>query len=165
MRSRNEATDNKMQLVEVQREYRRDKKEYEKLQKEVNEKVEYVEELEEANSELDKQVKELKSHSTVSKKNAKNGKVTQTAMIANMKSTYDNLTQKNKFKHKTELCDLQLKYKELELVFANKDRQIARLTNENKELRKNNCSVNELKVASLKSEIQIRSMRDKSMVR
>ena len=165
VKSRNDATDNKKQLVEVEKECRREKKEVEKLKKELIEKFECIEELEDVNLEFKKEIKQLKSNSTSSKKNAKDGKVTQTAMIANMKSTYENLTSKNEFKHKTELCDLQFKYKELELEYKHKELQIARLTDENKELRKNNCSVNELKVASLKSEIQIRSMRDKSMVR
>ena len=68
VKSRNEATDNKKQLVEVQKECRREQKEVEKLKKELNEKFEYVKELQEVNSELKDQVKELKSHSTSSKK-------------------------------------------------------------------------------------------------
>ena len=82
-----------------------------------------------------------------------------------MKATYDHLTKKNDFKHKTQLCDLNGKFKELELMLENSREKISRLEEENSNLRKNHCNVRELKVASLKSEIQIQSMQDKSYIR
>ena len=75
------------------------------------------------------------------------------------------LKKKEQFEHKTELCDLNYKFKELQVLLDNKNDKIARLEDENKYLKKNNCSVTELKVASLKSEIQIQSMSDKSYIR
>ena len=86
-------------------------------------------------------------------------------MILNMKSIHENLQQKKEFQHKTVLADLQLKYKEIEIILAGKDDKIASLTEENKYLKKNSTKVNELKVASLRSEIQIRSMEEKNSIR
>ena len=82
-----------------------------------------------------------------------------------MKATYDHLKSKEQFEHETELCDLNYKFKELQVLLDNKNDKIARLEDENKYLKKNNCSVTELNVASLKSEIQIQSMSDKSYIR
>ena len=98
-------------------------------------------------------------------KNAKNGKPSNTAIIQNMKATYDHLTKKNEFEHKTQLCDLNLKFKELEVLLENSKEKIDSLEEENKNLKKNHCNVRELKVASLKSEIQIQSMQDKNFIR
>ena len=82
-----------------------------------------------------------------------------------MKATYDHLTKKNDFEHKTQLCDLNGKFKELQLMLENSSDKIVRLEEENRNLRKNHCFVRELKVASLKSKIQIQSMQDKSFIR
>ena len=83
-----------------------------------------------------------------------------------MKTTYNHLTKKNDFEHKTQLCDLNGKFKELEIMLENSREKIARLEEENiSNFRKNHCNVTELKVASLKSKIQIQSMQDKSYIR
>ena len=82
-----------------------------------------------------------------------------------MKATYDQLKGKVDFEHKTQLCDLNGKFKELELMLENSRDKIAQLEEKNNNLRKNHCSVRKLKVASLKSEIQIQSMHDKSFIR
>ena len=93
------------------------------------------------------------------KKNSNNEKQpSNTAIIQNMKAAYDHLAKKNDFEHKTQLCDLNGKVKELELMLENSRDKIARLEEENSNLRKNHCNVTELKVASLKSKIQIQSM-------
>ena len=94
-----------------------------------------------------------------------NGKPSNTAIIQNMKATYDHLTKKNEYEHKSQLCELNLKFKELQVMLENKSEKIARLEEENKNLKKNNSSVRELKVASLKQEIQIKSMQDKNFIR
>ena len=99
------------------------------------------------------------------KKNAKDDKVTNSAMILNMKSIHENLQQKKEYQHKTVLVDLHLKFKEMEIMLASKEDKITALTEETKYLKKNSSSVNELKVASLRSEIQIRSMQDKNTIR
>ena len=165
VRARNEATDNKKDLLELQKESRRNKKEMEKLYKELEKEQGTVEKLENKCDDLFYQIEEEKQKSQSTKKDGKEGKVSNTAIIANMKATFDNLQSKKEFQHKTHVCELQLKYKELEIEYKAKEQQIVWLEEENKDLKKNQCNVNELKVASLKSEIQICSMQDKSLVR
>ena len=48
-----------------------------------------------------------------------------------MKATYDHLTSKNKFQHKTQLCELNLKFKELQVLLENSNEKIVRLEEEN----------------------------------
>ena len=88
-----------------------------------------------------------------------------TAIIQNMKATYDNLKEKTQYQHKMELCELNLKFKELEVLLENSTEKISRLEDENKALKKNNCNVTQLKVASLKIEIQIQSLHEKNCIR
>ena len=165
VRACNEATDNKKDLLSVQKESRRDKKELEKLYKELEKEKSTVEKWENKYNNLLYWMEEEKEKNESTKKDGKQGKVSNSAIIANMKSTFDNLQAKKEYQHKTQVCDLQLKNKELQIDLNAKEQQIVRLEEEIKSLKKNECNVNELKVASLKSEIQIRSMRDKSLVR
>ena len=99
------------------------------------------------------------------KKKLDNGKPSNTAILQNMKATYDHLTKKNEYEHKSQLCELNLKFKELQVMLENKSKKIAWLEEENKILEKNHLSVRELKVASLKSKIQIQRMQDKNFIR
>ena len=94
-----------------------------------------------------------------------NNGVSNTAIIQNMKATYDNLKEKTQFQHKTQLCELQLKFKELEVLFENSNEKISRLEEENKDLKGNYRNVTQLKVASLKSELQIQSLQEKNCIR
>ena len=160
VRSRNEATDNKNELEDLQKQSRRDQKEINRLEGEVDRMEAQVSNLQDKLEKKQAEVKNLQSD----KKNSKNG-VSNTAIIQNMKATYDHLTSKNEFQHKTELCELNLKFKELQVMLENSNDKIARLEEENKNLKKNNCNVRELKVASLKSEIQIQSMQEKNCIR
>ena len=82
-----------------------------------------------------------------------------------MKATHSYLQQKKEYEHKSVLCELELKYSQMELQFNAKVEKIVTLENEIKELKKNSTAVKDLKIASLKSEIQIRAMEDKSLVR
>ena len=79
-----------------------------------------------------------------------------------MKATYDNLCSKKDFEHKSDLCELKLKFKETELKYKTIEDENKKLKDEIQNLKKTTTSINELKVASLKSEIQIRTMEDKS---
>ena len=53
-------------------------------------------------------------------KKSDNGKPSNTAIIQNMKATYDHLTKKNEYEHKSQLCDLNGKFKELQVMLDNK---------------------------------------------
>ena len=53
-----------------------------------------------------------------------------------MKATYDNLKEKTQYQHKMELCELNFKFKELEVLLENSTEKIARLKKENKALKK-----------------------------
>ena len=79
-----------------------------------------------------------------------------------MKATYDSLCSKKDFEHKSDLCELKLKFKETELKYKTIEDENKKLKDEIQNLKKTTTSINELKVASLKSEIQIRTMEDKS---
>ena len=99
-------------------------------------------------------------------KNGKKGeKVSDSERITNMRATFQNLQEKKEYEHKSVLCDLELKYSEMELQYNSKVEKIGKLEEELKDLKKNSTAVNDLKVASLKSEIQIRAMEDKVYVR
>ena len=78
-----------------------------------------------------------------------------------MKATYDNICSKKDFEHKSDLCELNLKFKETELKYKTLEDENKKLKDEVQNLKKTHTSINELKVASLKSEIQIRTMEDK----
>ena len=126
--------------------------------------------LEETNEKLEDRVEELQEQLFDAKnqlvaKKGKEKKVSDTERIANMKATYKNLTEQKEYEHKSLICDLQLKYSEMELKFNSKLDYIARLEEEVKTLKKNSANLNDLKVASLRSEIQIRPMEDKVLVR
>ena len=60
------------------------------------------------------------------------------------------------------MCELNLKFKETELKYKSIEDENKKLKDEIKNFEKTTTSINELKVASLKSEIQIRTMEDKS---
>ena len=158
VRSRNEATDNRNELEVLEKESRKDKKEISKLVKELDAKSVQVVNLQ---KKLEAKQNELDASGEKSKKDQPSN----TAIIANIKATYDHLKKKDQFEHATELCDLNYKFKELQVLLENKNDKIARLEEENKDLKKNYSSVTELKVASLKSEIQIQSMCDKSYIK
>ena len=158
VRSRNEATDNRNELEALEKDSRKDKKEISKLVKELDAKSVQVVNLQ---KKLEAKQNELDASGEKSKKDQPSN----TAIIANIKATYDHLKKKDQFEHKTELCDLNYKFKELQVLLENKNDKIARLEEENKDLKKNYSSVTELKVASLKSEIQIQSMCDKSYIK
>ena len=158
VRSRNEATDNRNELEALEKDSCKDKKEISKLVKELDAKSVQVVNLQ---KKLETKQNELDASGEKSKKDQPSN----TAIIANIKATYDHLKKKDQFEHKTELCDLNYKFKELQVLLENKNDKIARLEEENKDLKKNNSSVTELKVASLKSEIQIQSMCDKSYIK
>ena len=96
------------------------------------------------------------------KKTSKSSTDCTTKMLACMKTTYETMCTKKDFEYKSELCDLKLQFKETELKYNNLVQENARLNDEIVRLKKNTTQVNELKVASLKSEIQIKSMVDKS---
>ena len=158
VRSRNEATDNRNELEALEKDSRKDKKEISKLVKELDAKSVQVVNLQ---KKLESKQEELDAAGEKSKKDQPSN----TAIIANIKATYDHLKKKDQFEHKTELCDLNYKFKELQVLLENKNDKIARLEEENKDLKKNYSSVTELKVASLKSKIQIQSMCDKSYIK
>ena len=86
-------------------------------------------------------------------------------MLDSMKATYDNLCSKKEFEHKTTLCELELKFKETELKYGAKVDKNRRLKEEISDLKKTTTSINELKVASLKLEIQICTMEDKTYLK
>ena len=163
VRSRNEATDNKNLLEELQKESRRDQREINRLRKELDgaqkQVVNLQDKFEKAQFELQEERK---------KRNLKNGsseKVSNSERIANMRATYLNLTEKKEYEHKSSLLDLQLKYSDMELKYNAKEEKIKRLEQELKEAKKGEINYNELKVAFLKQEIQVSSMHEKNMVR
>ena len=82
-----------------------------------------------------------------------------------MRSTFNNLASKKEYEHKTVLCELQLKYDELALNLKAKEDLVGRLEEEIRTMKKDQSNFNTLKVASLKSELQISSMKEKNCVR
>ena len=94
--------------------------------------------------------------------NSKSSNAVTKKMLDSMKATYDNLSSQKDFEHKSALCDLDYKFKEIELKYVAKEEENKKLKDEIATLKKTTTSINELKVASLKSEIQIRTMEDKS---
>ena len=163
VRSRNEATDNKNLLEAFQKESRRDQREINKLKKELDGAQKLVlnlqDKIEKTQSDLQEERKKRNP------KNVSSEKVSNSERIANMRATYLNLTEKKEYEHKSELLDLQLKYTDMELKYNSKMEKIDRLEKELKEAKKGQVHYNELKVASLKQEIQVSSMREKNMVR
>ena len=61
-------------------------------------------------------------------------------MIANMRATFLNLQEKKDYEHKNVLCDLELKYSEMELQYNSKVEKIGRLEEDIKELKKIDAS-------------------------
>ena len=154
----------KKQITEFQKESLKDSKEIEKLCREVRVVKEKNEKLMEKVEDLGCELSDAKK--AYPKKNGKKGeKVSDSERIANMRATFQNLQEKKEYEHKSVLCDLELKYSEMELQYNSKVEKIGKLEEELKDLKKNSTAVNDLKVASLKSEIQIRAMEDKVYVR
>ena len=82
-----------------------------------------------------------------------------------MRATYNSLKTKQQYEHKTVLCELQFKYDELALHLNAVEEENHRLKEEVKYLKKDHTHIKELKVQSLKSEIQISTIRDKNIMK
>ena len=82
-----------------------------------------------------------------------------------MRATYQSLKEKKEYEHKIVLCEIQFKYDELALNLKSKEEEIVRLKDEVRFYKKDHTNIKDLKVATLKSEIQISSLRDKNEMR
>lgn len=160
VKARTDASNYKQEISDLQKEAVKDKKEIEKLYISLSKERDTIEELQE-------QVDDFKLAEKKEGKNdePKKAPVSDSERIQNMRATYQNLKQKADYEHKTVLCELQHKYKELQLNLKSKDDEIGRLKQRIVSYKKNDCNVRELKVASLKSEIQISSMRERNDIR
>ena len=163
VKARTNATNYKLQVTELQKEAVKDKKELEKLYGELSKEKETVDDLQDRIDDLLLEVKE--KNQNCKNDGAKKPTVSDTERIQNMRATYQSLRVKEEYQHKTVLCELQLKYDELALNLKAKEEEVSRLKEQIKFFKKDHCDIKELKVASLKSEIQISSMRDKNTVR
>ena len=163
VKARTDVSTYKQEVRELEKESVRDKKEIAKLYKELNKETEKVEKLQDKVDDLLLEVEEeqVKSKS----EETKLSKVSNTERIQNMQATFQSLQSKQEYKHKTVLCELQLKYNELNLHLKSKDKEIGRLKERLNLYKKDKCNIKELKVASLKSKIQVSSMRERNNVR
>ena len=168
VQARTNASQYKKQVTETQKEIFKDKKELDKLYRELTNERETVHGLQEKVDDLVlelKEEKEKKEGKNDDSEKSEKSKVSNTERIANMRATFQSLQTKKEYEHKTVFCELQLKYDELNLHLQSKEDEIQRLREQVKEYKKHSCNFRELKVASLKSEIQVSTMRDKNCVR
>ena len=154
----------KKEVQALQKESFKDKKELEKLYRENNKMKETIETLEIEVEDSKYMLEELKKKNPTKKKSDAKP-ISDSERIANMRSTFSNLASKKEYEHKTVLCELQLKYDELALNLKAKEDLVGRLEEEIRTLKKDQSNFNTLKVASLKSELQISSMKEKNFVR
>ena len=152
------------QVTELQKETFKDQKELEKLYRDLSKEKELVEELRTKVEDVSHEVDES-SEKKKSKKGAEKKAVSDTERIQNMRATFQNLTEKKEYEFKNVLCELQLNYDQLKLHLANKDEEIVRLKEDVNFYKKDHCHLKELKVATLKSEVQVTAMRDKVAIR
>ena len=165
VQARTLASQYKQQVTETQKEIVKDKKELHKLYGELTNEREVVDGLQERVEDLLLELKEEKEKKKGQNNESEKSQVSNTERIANMRATFQSLTTKKEYEHKTVLCELQLKYDELNLHLKSKEDEVMRLREEVKDYKKHSCNFQELKVASLKSEIQVSTMRDKNSVR
>ena len=160
VKARTEVSKYKETVTDLQKEVFKDKKELEKVYIELNKERETVDDLKEKidSLELEKKEEKAKSKTEPSKK----PQVSDTERITNMRATYNSLKMKTQYEHKTVLCELQFKYDELALHLNAVEEENHRLKEEVKYLKKDHTHIKELKVQSLKSEIQISTIRDKN---
>ena len=124
----------KKEIVQFQKESVKDKKEIEKLYREVRILSERNEKLEEKVEDLQSDLLDAKKLSE--KNNAGKKKVSDSERIANMKATFQGLQQKKEYEHKSVLCDLELKYNQMELQYNAKVEKCISLEEEIKDLKK-----------------------------
>ena len=117
----------KKENIQFQKESCKDKKELEKLYREVSILSEKNEKLEDKLVDLQCALSEAKKHPE--KNNAAKKKISDSERIANMKATYSHLQQKKEYEHKSVLCELELKYSQMELQFNAKVEKIVTLEN------------------------------------
>ena len=163
--ARNQATDRKKEVDNLQKEVKLQKKTIVALEKEVGKGENFelkVYQLQDQLKDVNANFQTEKDKAQTLKKNSRSSTECTNKMLASMKATYESICSKKDFEFKSQLCELQLKFKETELKYNHTEKENKRLNEEIVRLKKNTTQVNELKVASLKSEIQIRSMVDKS---
>ena len=163
VKARTEASKYKETITDLQKEVFKDKKELEKVYIELNKEREAVDDLKEKNDSFELENKEEKAKSKTEP--SKKPSVSDTERITNMRATYNSLKMKTQYEHKTVLCELQFKYDELALHLNAVQEENDRLKDEVRYLKKDHTHIKELKVQSLKSEIQISTIRDKNVMK
>lgn len=163
--ARTEKVEYRNQVSELQKELFKDKKELEKLYRDLSKERELVEGLKNKVDDLTHEVDESKEQKKKSEKTSEKKPVSDTERIQNMRATFQNLTEKKEYEYKNVLCELQLNYDQLKLHLANKEEEIVRLKEDVRYYKKDHCDLKELKVQTLKSEVQVTAMRDKSSIR
>ena len=129
----------KKQITEFQKESLKDSKEIEKLCRDLCVVTEKNQKLMEKVEDLGCELHDAKKADP--EKNGKKGKkVSDSERIANMRATFQNLQEKKEYEHTSVLCNLELKYSEMELQYNSKVEKIGRLEEEIKELKKFNGS-------------------------
>ena len=163
VKARTNASKYREAVTGLQKEAVKDQKELEKVYGELNKEREKVDDMQEKIDSLKLEKKDVGAKS----KNAKGKKppVSDTERISNMRATYQCLKEKNDYEHKSVLCELQYKYDELALNLKAKEEEIVRLKDEVRFYKKDHTNIKDLKVATLKSEIQISSLREKNGMR
>ena len=163
VKARTDASKYKETVTDLQKEAFKDKKELEKVYIQLNKERETVDDLQENIDDLKLEKKEEKGK--LQTEPLKKPPVSDTERITNMRATYNSLKEKTQYEHKTILCELQFKYDELALHMKSVQDENARLKEEVKFYKKDHTHIKELKVQSLKSEIQISTIRDKNIMK